>query len=176
MKHVAFALSSTILLLLLSESTAACWCRRDPAEKLASAVAKELTHSFIVFSGEAIERNKSGLKFRVERVWKGNATNEIIFSSNIYADRGPDGREVFIDSCALLFEVGKKYLVYADREGNELFVSKCSRAKLLESAQRDLNELNRLRPKLRVPSSHAGGINRFPSTAKSNKALQLTAR
>jgi hypothetical protein len=94
----------------------------------------------------------------------------------MYADRGSAEHEVFIDSCALLFEVGKKYLVYADREGHELFVSKCSRTQLLESAQRDLNELNRLKPKMSVPSSHAGRVNRFPSTAKSNKALQLTAR
>lgn len=168
MKHLAFVLSSTILICLSSQSAAACWCRRDPVEKVASAVAKELRYSFIVFSGEAIERNRSGLRFRIETVWKGKAAGEIIFSSRIYAERGSDESEVFINSCALLFEVGKKYLVYAYREGNELFASKCSRTQLLDSAQRDLDELNRLKPKRRVPSLHAGAENRFLSTAKSN--------
>ena len=78
MKRLAFALSSTILLILLSQSTSACWCRGwDPEEKLKTAVAKEVSRSFIVFAGEAIERNESGLKFRVERIWKGKATGEI---------------------------------------------------------------------------------------------------
>jgi hypothetical protein len=137
MKHLTFALSSTILICLSSQSAVACWCRRDPAVKVASAIAKELRQSLIVFSGEAIERDRSGLRFRVEKVWKGKAAGEILFSSPIYAERGSDEDEVFIDSCALLFEVGKKYLVYAYRECNELIDSKCYRTQLLESEKRD---------------------------------------
>lgn len=162
MKNITLPLVGLLFLLLCSESASACWCRRealDTEKKFKAAVAKELRQSAVVFAGEAVERNRSGLRFRVERVWKGEAADEIVFR---HEGESFDGREYFIDSCALLFEVGKKYLVYAYRQGNELFVSKCSRTELFESAQKDVSELNRLKPNAK---------NRFPSTAKSNKAL-----
>ena len=58
-----------------------------------------------------------------------------------------DETEVFINSCTFLFEVGKKYLVYAYRDGVDLFVNKCSRTQLLDSADEDINVFDRLVPK-----------------------------
>jgi hypothetical protein len=76
-----------------------------------------------------------------------------------------------------LFEVGKRYLVYAARVGGELFVSKCSRTQILVSAERDINVLDSLKPKLRVQSSHrAISVGRSPSTAKSNNGMQRTRK
>jgi hypothetical protein len=155
MKTILPAIAS-LFMLLCSESVLACWCRHEPLEtekKFRAAVAKELRQSAVVFSGTAVERNTSGLRFRVERVWKGSATDEIFFSRRVDPGYLSDGiREIFIDSCALLFKVGKTYLVYAYRVNGELFVSKCSRTQFLEDTERDINELNRLKPKLRAQS------------------------
>jgi hypothetical protein len=181
MKNFILPLVSLLFLLLCSESATACWCRRevlDTEKKFRAAVARELRQSAVVFSGEAVERNASGLRFRVERVWKGQATDEIVFSPGMDAGySSDDGREFFIDSCALLFEVGKKYLVYADRVGGELFVSKCSRTQFQEDAGRDINELDRLRPRPRAQSPrNAFSAGRFRSTAQSNNGMQRTRR
>jgi len=111
-----------------------------------------------------------GLKFRVEKVWKGKLTNEIIFNSKMYAARDTDETEVFINSCTFLFEVGKKYLVYAYRDGVDLFVNKCSRTQLLDSADEDVNFLDRLVPK--AQSFSPIGFGEIVSgTAKSDVAL-----
>lgn len=154
MKNIAYVAISLFILLLSSESVTACQCARevlDSEKKFKAAVAKELRQSAVVFAGEAVERNTSGLRFRVQRLWKGKATDEIIFSPGTDpAYISGDGREIFIDSCALLFEVGKSYLVYAYGVGGELFVSKCSRTQFLSDAGRDISELDRLKPKPRV--------------------------
>src|SRR5688572_8058406 len=104
MKSIVIAFVSLFILLLGSESVAACQCRREPLDtekKFRAAVADALRRSALVFSGEALERDRSGLRFRVETVWKGNATDEVVFNYGMYADQGPDGNEFFIDSCAL---------------------------------------------------------------------------
>ena len=106
-----------------------------------------------MFVGVPIETNALGLTFSVGKVWKGKATNPFTFHSSIYRTRpeNPD-RESFINSCALLFEIGKQYLIYADVENGKLFVSKCSRTRLLENASEDFVELDRLVPRAK---SHA---------------------
>lgn len=142
MKKVVLIACSAVFLFLSSTSARACWCRgRDPEEKISSAVKKELRQSALVFSGVAVESNGSGLRFSVERLWKGKATKEIIFDSVINSTSS-DGKERFIDSCARQFEVGKKYLVYVYREKGHLFVSKCSRTQPIESASKDIIELD----------------------------------
>lgn len=141
MKNITIVLVSFLFLLISSESAAACWCRRevlDTDKKFRAEITKELDESFIVLSGEAVERNKSGLRFRVEKVWKGDVKDEVIFDSPLYVDRSSSDEETFIDDCAFLFEVGKKYLVYATRDGNKLYVNKCRRTQLLEGAERDI--------------------------------------
>jgi hypothetical protein len=169
MKNITIAFVSLLLLLICSESASACWCRGiDPEEKLETAVAKELRRSVLVFSGEAIERNASGLKFRVEKVWKGKAMREISLPQDVVFSK----QEVFIDSCARLFEVGQRYLVYAYRERGELFVNKCSRTQILEKAEKDIEVLNRSKPEPRSRSSrHTIHTGRFQSMAKSNNSF-----
>ena len=179
MRNIKLPLVSLLFVLICSESVAACWGRRealDTEKKFRAAIAKELRQSAVVFSGEAVERNASGLRFRVERVWKGKAADEIVFSPRMDAGySSDDGREFFIDSCALLFEVGKSYLVYAHHVGDELFVSKCSRTRFLEDAERDINELDRLRPKSRAQSPRKPiSATRFQSAAKSNNGIHPT--
>ena len=150
MKKVLLIACSAVFLFLLPTTARACWCRgQDPEEKISSAVKKELRLSVLVFSGVALESNGSGIRFSVETLWKGTATKEITFDSQINSTSS-DGREKFIDSCARQFEVGKKYLVYADREKGHLFVNKCSRTQLFESASKDIVELESLVKKPKV--------------------------
>jgi len=88
----------------------------------------------------------------------------------MYAARDTDETEVFINSCTFLFEVGKKYLVYAYRDGVDLFVNKCSRTQLLDGADEVVNVLDRLVPK--AQSFAPIGFGEIVSgTAKSDVAL-----
>lgn len=180
MKSKCLAFVSIILLLTCSESAMACWCRKevlDTDKKFRAAVAKEIRRSFVVFSGEAVERNLFGLRFKVTRVWKGKPTDEIVFRSKLYAAQSSGDNQYFIDSCALLFDVGKRYLVYGYREGNNLYVSKCSRTQPLENAERDVNELDRLKPGRRAQLALSGvDVGRLRSTAKSNFAIHANAK
>jgi hypothetical protein len=105
----------------------------------------------LVFSGVALENNGSGMRFSVETLWKGRATKQITFDSKINSTSS-DGRENFIDSCTRQFEVGKKYLVYVYREKGRLSVSKCSRTQLIESASKDIIELDSL---VKKPKYHS---------------------
>lgn len=174
MTKVFLIACSAVFLFLSSTSARACWCRgRDTEEKISSAVKKELRRSALVFSGVALESNGSGLRFLVERLWKGKPTKEIIFDSQINSTSS-DGREKFIDSCARQFEIGKKYLVYVYREKGHLFVNKCSRTQLIESAGKDIIELDSL---VKKPKFHSALQFSMPHSLKpkSNTRLERTS-
>jgi hypothetical protein len=124
-----------------------------------------------VFSGVALEKNGSGIGFSVEKVWKGTATDQITFDSQ-FNSTSNNGTEKFIDSFAQQFEVGKKYLVYVYREDGRLFVSKCSRTQFIESAGKDIVELDRLVPRPKFHSRLQLSLLNPSEPRKSNKRLQ----
>lgn len=152
MKQLILIFCSAAFALLSSTSAVACWCvGDDPKDTVSSAVKKELRRSVLVFSGVALERSGSEIRFSVEKVWKGSATNQITFDSQIDSSSNSD-TEKFVDSCAQQFEVGKKYLVYVYRKNGWLFVSKCSRTQFLESVSGDIVQLDKLVPKAKSRS------------------------
>jgi hypothetical protein len=146
MKLIVLTIFSAAFVLVCAQGTSACQCRRealDTEEKFRVAVAKEFRASDAVFIGEVIEQQRSKIKFRVEQVWKGKISdNAIIITHN-----WDDGDVGAIDSCAYPFDVGIKYLIYARKSADELGASKCSRTQLFEKAGRDINELERSKPK-----------------------------
>jgi hypothetical protein len=90
--------------------------------------------------GQRIEYEVLVLKFEVEEWWKGNLDKEVILVTE--QTRASDGT-VSVSDCELGFEKGKRYLVYAFGEGNELGASACSRTKSLRKAKADLKELGK---------------------------------
>ena len=91
-----------------------------------------LRQSAAVFLGEVLEIKSGGnfleARFRVERFWKGVATEEV---------------SVSVDSTTESphYRVGEKYLVFAGLKERKLFTGTCSRTKKLEYAQGDLQQL-----------------------------------
>ena len=113
-----------------------------------------------MFVGEIMEQTRSRLRVKVEKVWKGDVGDQIILITHNWND----GDAGSLDSCAYPFEVGTKYLIYADKVRDELVASKCSRTRPANEAERDLNELDRsLRGQERPcpPDLPCGGIPRF---------------
>ena len=135
-------------MLLSVDSVSACWCRRevvDTETKFRAAVSKAVKQSNAVFVGEIIEQNRSQLRVKVERVWKGKVGEQLILITHDWQD----GDLGSIDSCAYSFVVGRKYLIYADKVEGELVASKCSRTLPANEAHKDIDELDRSRPSLR---------------------------
>jgi len=94
---------------------------------------EELQRADAVFSGEVsgLNKEREKIEFKVEKIWKGPVAKMISIKYEL-------------SDCTYLFEVGKKYLVYAyayayDKEIFE--TSKCARNKELDKASDDLKEL-----------------------------------
>jgi hypothetical protein len=83
-------------------------------------VKKAQKQSQAVFVGEVMQINPEGygvsVKFRVESVWKGKLTQEVI----IFTGHGGG-------DCGYQFEVGESYLVYASGSNESLSTNICQR-------------------------------------------------
>lgn len=101
----------------------------------------------VVFVGTVIDSQRelspNGLEWRVrlkvEDFWKGDVKDEVV----VYTDTS---------DCAVSFEVGKKYLVYARRQEGRgrLFTHLCMKTGPADAAAEDLAKLGR--PKQRPPA------------------------
>jgi hypothetical protein len=102
---------------------------------------EDLKHSEVVFIGEVVESHKVPkvsksaseenyeieVRFKVERAWKRAVAEYVTVRNNV-------------DDCIFSLERGKKYLVYAVPDGDLLRTWYCSRTRLVEQAQKDLDE------------------------------------
>ena len=124
---------SKMILLVLGLAGAgalACDCLTAP-------VHEALQHSDAVFAGRVVdiryggERSDNAVTFQVEGVWKGPLARQIrVFTAS------DDGR------CGIGFELGRRYLVYANRDERTLRAGSCSRTQRLnQHAREDLRYL-----------------------------------
>lgn len=156
MKRVTMLLAAFGLMLAGHTSASACVCDL-PLKRvsLKKAVAKAMSESALVFSGQVIELDDSMVKFRVERLWKGAPAGEVVLI-NAGAGKAPDGDRI-ISSCAYNFRMGEKYLVYAFGSGGKLQTHKCTRTAVLEDAAEDFETLENLAPKKKAKASPSVG-------------------
>ena len=116
-----------------------------------------LQKSDAVFSGKAIgieEKNQNDLAFSsmdpvlvtfdVDRVWKGENGSPITIQTRQSSA-----------SCGYSFEENSHYLVYANRNGDVLDVSLCSRTSLVSSATEDIDKLG-------IPNYEIKDMQEFP--------------
>lgn len=94
------------------------------------------SNSEAVFSGKVLSVKKNGdtktFEFKVEKYWKGVKAKKI--KINVYET----------PRYQAFFEVGEKYLVFAEiTEDRELKNVKCSRTRALSAAAEDLNSLGK---------------------------------
>ena len=113
------------LMLVSSMATSACVCTSLPnptPEQIRAQLAYELKNARIVFSGEVIQLDKFTVKFKIEKVWKGDIKEEIILSTGT---RDIGNNRIIWSSCDHWFERGGKYLVYAQGSGEEMQANSC---------------------------------------------------
>lgn len=114
-------------------------------------VARAMKDAKIVFAGRVITRLRYGVRFRIEKSWKGISSRYIyVYTGNIRNDAVP------------WFEKGQQWLVYASRvplyrtENSEtpyntrLMVRPCNRTVLLRDAGEDLRQLGQGKQPLRA--------------------------
>lgn len=138
-KAVYISLALALFVFAAAEKSFACSCAASP-EPEKSQIQKAFTSSSAVFSGDVVEvsespedKNSLLVKFKVALSWKGESKREITI---ITAKES--------SMCGYLFEVGKKYLVYANGLKNDLFVDNCSRTAFF-SDKNDAKYLSKLK-------------------------------
>jgi hypothetical protein len=154
MKQVVIVFLMFMAVLLSTKGAVACSCLRPPInteENLRTAVATSFREANAVFSGEVIEMDGLIVKFKVEKAWEGNVKDEVSIATG--AVKSEDGF-LLSSTCDYKFELGKKYLVFANGSKGKLKASKCSWTGILGERERFTNELERL--KLQEAGSQPG--------------------
>ena len=140
-KAIYISLALALFIFASAEKSYACSCpvSLDPEKKQ---VQEAFKSSGAIFSGEVLEISESSadensllVKFKVAKLWKGEMKNEIIITTNKESSM-----------CGYGFEVGKKYLVYANGFNDFLFVENCSRTTNI-SNKGDVKYLTKLKRK-----------------------------
>jgi hypothetical protein len=114
---------------------------------------KDFKSAAAIFTGEVIELEENKVKFKVEKIWKGESVDEIIMVIQLKKD---DGRYVRT-SCDYYYELGKKYLVYAYDNQGELTTYQCTRTiafKHIEIVEQEIKGLDEIKlPEIRNTKS-----------------------
>ena len=121
-KYIYIPFALVIFLFASVEKSLACSCVAS-LEPVKKQIEGAFTNSAAIFSGEVIEIKESPtnkysvlIKLKVDKSWKGESQAEItIITAKDSA------------MCGYNFEVGKKYLVYANGKKDELSAYNCSR-------------------------------------------------
>jgi hypothetical protein len=111
-------------------------------ENLRTAVATSLREDDAVFSGEVIETDGLTVKFKVKKTWKGEVKDKVSMATG--AVKFEDGL-LLSSMCDYKFELGRKYLVFANASEGKLKASKCSWTGILGERKRFTNELDRVK-------------------------------
>lgn len=138
MKKIISVITVLISIFLINIYTAySCSCMMPESTEIS------LNKSSSVFVGKVIEVEKSNnfgnslnnvnVKLNVTEIFKGENLTELNVKTSSSSA-----------SCGFNFEESEEYLIYANKEDNDLTVSLCSRTTSLQNAQQDLNELREL--------------------------------
>jgi hypothetical protein len=147
MKVLPKILLLTGLFLFMEGITSACVCIEFPnptPEQVRKRLIEEADWANVIFSGEVLSVDTLKVKFKVDRVWRGEYKNEITMSTG--AKRAKEGNVSF-SSCDYEFKAGEKYIVYAKMIGDDLQTSKCTGTGLLKNAESRIDFLDELKQK-----------------------------
>jgi len=121
-KAVYISLALVLFVFASVEQSFACGCAAS-LETEKRQVQKAFADSVAIFSGKVVEvkdsptdENRFIVKLKVAQSWKGAAKREIFITT---------AKESSM--CGYFFQIGEKYLVYANGLKNDLFVDTCSR-------------------------------------------------
>lgn len=159
-KFIYISLVLAIIFIASAEKTFACSCLLVDTP-LETQIQKAFEGSTSVFSGEVISIEPKGeyevsVKIKTSKVWKGERSKEFTVNT---ANQSA--------MCGYYFEVGKKYLVYANRSGEVLMTTSCSRTAVFDESG-DAKYLNKF---LQDPKKLPDGIEKWEGKS-SDKILE----
>lgn len=136
------------LWLAAADPALACMCvvpREPPTpEEARAALVRDFNEAFAIFTGEVVGGHTFEVKFKVDKVWKGNLGDEVVMPTG--AIKGEDGM-YSVSSCDYPFQRGEKYLVFAYGDSAEKMQARaCTRTKPLGRAGAEAEELDTVGP------------------------------
>jgi hypothetical protein len=150
MRKVLIATFVIGISLLASKTTLGCICPprntvEPTPEQARAALIKDFNEAFAVFSGEVVESGWLKVKFKVDKVWKGDIGDEIEMSTGV-KDNG-DGTFTTYSCDYRSFKQGEKYLVFTQGKSlADMTVHSCSRTKPLALAEQEMKNLDDIQP------------------------------
>jgi hypothetical protein len=135
-----------IIVLFSAQRSWACTCSFPPTdteEQLRKQVEYSLGQDAAIFIGKVIEKDARRIKFKVERVWKGEIKNEATLTTGAQMLEG--GRHAVSTCVHTGFVQGKRYLIFASSSDGELRASKCSWTRPINEAGRFVRGLDKQR-------------------------------
>jgi hypothetical protein len=151
-KHALTSLAVFTFALALSETALGCVCVVSPEkpspEKARAALVTDFNGATAVFSGKVVEADNLKLKFKVDKVWKGEVGKEFMMATG--GKEYEDG-SFSNSSCDYSFKRGEEYLVYAypvDQDihpgSTDLQARQCTRTRLSKYAEQEMKELDEI--------------------------------
>ena len=129
MNNIIFTILLFAFFIVLSASDIfACSCVPQGNESIETQVKEAYTNSTAIFVGEVVEVIEKPNTFITQVKFKNVKSWKVEFKDAISITTGRGGGD-----CGYNFEVGKKYLVYADGDKNKLRTNICTRTSAFES-------------------------------------------
>jgi len=136
MKNIKVLAAVIVFFLLGASSVSACSCMMESTKSISKKVKEAFTQSSAVFYGEVLEVNRQensvSVKFRVSSSWKGKFSGEVIVQT---AENSA--------MCGYNFEIGKRYLVYANGESDKFQTNICTRTAVGNADAKYLNKIKK---------------------------------
>ena len=125
-----------------------CVCVTPPEkptpEQERAALVEDLNGALAVFTGEVVGLDTFEVKFKVDKIWKGEFGDEIVMRTG--TRKNADGTHV-TSSCDYSFRRGVRYLVFAYGESAaEMKTHDCTRTKELGRAGQEIKNLDEVSP------------------------------
>jgi hypothetical protein len=145
MRRIILPLGFAVALLaVFASSASACTCGDSTvAEYRARAQAVFLAKVVSKRKSDALEKNGVEVTLKVERMWKGQITEEVLVYTGATDDLYP-----FVNLCATPFSVGEKYIVFAFGE-EKLTTDVCAGSGDFPYAKKVIKQLGKGRPPLK---------------------------
>jgi hypothetical protein len=138
-------LSAVILISISAGKAFGCVCVLDPnptPEKIRADRLKAFENASAVFTGEVVSLDLVTVKFKVNKIWKGEAAPEI---SMLTGARDNGDGTFTVNSCEYSFTEGQQYLVYGYGSPGEMKTHQCSRTTLTKYAEKEMQGLDEIR-------------------------------
>jgi hypothetical protein len=114
-----------------------CVCVKEPHrsdEKVKADRREAYDQATEVFEGKVISLDAYSVKFKLQKRWKGNSSNEVTLSTG--AVRGQDGTPLPAE-CSYQFHLGDEYLVYAYGPVDKMQGSTCLTLQIKKAAEEE---------------------------------------